>query len=171
MFCEICGREIVGKPGRSLVEGATLIVCQQCSKLGTALPGFPDKPVNHPNRPFIPPSHTHAPIERLPKAIEESDLLEEYSSIIKAGREKLGMSQQDLAFKAKEKLTMIQKIEIGKMLPTMRLTKELEHILRVKLLAPRDEIELPAPTRRTVPAPGMTLGDVALVKHKEDTDE
>lgn len=168
MFCEICGREIVGKPGRALVEGATLIVCQQCGKLGTALPGFPDK---QPRRPVIAPSHTHAPIERLPKAIEESDLLEDYPSIVKAGREKLGMSQQDLAFKAKEKLTVIQKIEIGKMLPTMRLTKELEHILRVKLLAPRDEIELPAPRPRTVPAPTMTLGDVALVKHKEDTDD
>ena len=168
MFCEICGREIVGKPGRSLVEGATLIVCQQCSKLGTALPGFPDKPAH---RPMVAPLHTHAPIERLPKAIEESDLLEEYSSIIKTGREKLGMSQQDLAFKAKEKLTVIQKIEIGKMLPTMRLTKELEHILRVRLLAPRDEIEIPAPPRKTTPMPSMTLGDVALVKHKEESDD
>jgi len=123
------------------------------------------------NRPIVAPSHTHAPIERLPKAIEESDLLEEYSSIVKAGREKLGMSQQDLAFKAKEKLTVIQKIEIGKMLPTMRLTKELEHILRIKLLAPRDEIELPAPTRKMVPAPSMTLGDIALVKNKEESDD
>ena len=168
MFCEICGREIVGKPGRSLVEGATLIVCQQCSKLGTALPGFPEKQVH---RPTVAPLHTHAPIERLPKAIEESDLLEEYSSIIKTGREKLGLSQQDLAFKAKEKLTVIQKIEIGKMLPTMRLTKELEHILRVRLLAPRDEIEIPAPPRKATPMPAMTLGDVALVKHKEGSDE
>ena len=168
MFCEICGREIVGKPGRSLVEGATLIVCQQCGKLGTALPGFPDRQAR---RPMVAPLHTHAPIERLPKAIEESDLLEEYSSIIKTGREKLRMSQQDLAFKAKEKLTVIQKIEIGKMLPTMRLTKELEHILRIRLLAPRDEIEIPAPPRKSTPMPTMTLGDVALVKHKEDSNE
>ena len=148
------------------MEGARLIVCQQCSSLGTQLPSFPDKP----RRPLVAPSHTHAPIERLPKAIEESDLVEEYSSIIKEGREKLGLSQQDLAFKAKEKLTMIQKIEIGKMLPTMRLTKELEHILRVRLLVPRDEIELPAPPRRPSPSPGVTLGDVALVRHKEDTN-
>ena len=168
MFCEICGREVVGKPGRALVEGATLIVCQQCSKLGTALPGFPDRPAR---RPVIAPSHTHAPIERLPKAVEESDLLEDYSRIVKEAREKLGLSQHDLAFKAKEKLTVIQKIEIGKMLPTMRLTKELEHILRIRLLAPRDEIEIPAPPRRAAPAPSMTLGDIALVRHKEHTEE
>jgi putative transcription factor len=167
MFCEICGHEIVGKPGRSLVEGATLIVCQQCSTIGTKLPSFPDRP----RRPTIAPSHTHAPIERLPKAVEESDLIEEYSRVVKEGREKLGISQQDLAFKAKEKLTVIQKIEIGKMLPTMRLSKELEHILRVRLLVPREELELPSPPRKASPAPVVTLGDVALVKHKQDIDE
>lgn len=167
MFCEICGHEIVGKPGRSLVEGATLIVCQQCSSIGTKLPSFSDRP----RRPIIAPSHTHAPIERLPKAVEESDLIEEYSRVVKEGREKLGISQQDLAFKAKEKLTVIQKIEIGKMSPTIRLSKELEHILRVRLLVPREELDLPSLPRRASPSPVVMLGDVALVKHREETDE
>ena len=167
MFCEICGREIVGKPARSLVEGARLIVCQQCSGLGTQLPSFPDRS----HRPLVASSHTHAPIERLPKAVEESDLVEEYSTIVKEARAKLGLSQQDLAFKAKEKVTVIQKIEIGKMLPTMRLAKELEHILRVRLLVPRDEFDLPAPPRRPLPQSGVTLGDVALVRHKEEPNE
>jgi putative transcription factor len=120
---------------------------------------------------MITPSHTHAPIERLPKAVEESDLIEEYSHVIKEAREKLRISQQDLAFKAKEKLTVIQKIEIGKMSPTMRLSKELEHILRIILLVPREELDVPSPPRRASPAPMVTLGDVALVKHKNDVDE
>ena len=166
MFCEICGREIVGKPARSLVEGARLIVCQQCSSLGTRLPSFPDRPA----RPIIAPSHTHAPIEKLPKAVEESDLIEDYPTTVKKARAKLGLSQKDLAFKAKEKVTVIQKIEIGKMLPTMRLAKELEHILRIRLLVPRDELEVPAPPRRPSPLPGVTLGDVALVRHKGESE-
>jgi putative transcription factor len=172
LFCEICGREIVGKPGRSLVEGARLIVCQQCSDIGTRLPSFPDRPA--PRRPSVVPSHTshtHAPIEKLPKAVEESDLIEEYPIVIKEARAKLGLSQQDLAFKAKEKVTMIQKIEIGKMLPPMRLAKELEHILRVRLLVPKDELDIPAPPRRQAPSPGVTLGDVALVRRKEESDD
>jgi uncharacterized protein (TIGR00270 family) len=107
----------------------------------------------------------------LPKVVEESDLIEEYASVIKEGRTKLGLSQQDLAFKAKEKLTMIQKIEIGKMSPTIRLSKELEHILHVKLLAPREEIDLPAPKIRPPPFSGATLGDVALVKNKHKPTE
>jgi len=120
---------------------------------------------------MIAPSRTHAPIEKLPKDVEDSDLVEEYPTVIKEGREKNGLSQQDLAFKAKEKVTVIQKIEIGKMLPTMRLAKELEHILRIRLLVPRDELDLPPPPRRSIPEPRVTLGDVALVRHREGEDE
>jgi len=112
------------------------------------------------------PSHTRTPIESLPKAVEDSDLVEDYSLIVKGAREKLGMSQTDLAVKAREKVTVIQKIELGKMMPTMRLTKELEHILRVKLLAPRGELETSTvPVRQAGPRE-LTLGDIALVKHK-----
>jgi uncharacterized protein (TIGR00270 family) len=115
--------------------------------------------------------HTRTPIESLPKAVEESDLVEDYPEIVKGGRERLGMTQTDLAFKAKEKLTVIQKIELGKILPTMRLTKELEHILRVKLLAPRGEIERSTvPVRQSGPQE-VTLGDIALVKHRESQNK
>jgi uncharacterized protein (TIGR00270 family) len=140
-----------------------LIVCQKCVSLGTQLPSLPSATF----RPRQVQSHTHAPIERLPKAVEESDLVEDYSVIVKEGREKLGLTQQDLAFKAKEKLSVIQKIEIGKMLPTMRLSKELEHILRVKLLVPREEVEIPALVKKVPPLPGATLEDVALVRHRD----
>ena len=113
------------------------------------------------------PYHTRTPIESLPKAVEDSDLVEDYPEIVKEGREKLGLSQTDLAFKAKEKLTVIQKIELGKILPTMRLTKELEHILRVKLLAPRAELEVSTVPIRQAGPRELTLGDIALVRHKE----
>ena len=166
MYCEVCGSEIIGKPARSLVEGATLIVCHQCASLGKELPGFPEK---RPNafRPGAVSSHTRAPIETLPRSIEESDLVEDYPQIVKEGRERLALSQTDLAFKAKEKLTVIQKIELGKIVPTMRLTKELEHILRVKLLAPRGELEVTNVPIRQVGPRELTLGDIALVKHRE----
>ena len=113
------------------------------------------------------PSHTRTPIESLPKGVEDSDLVEDYPLIVKDAREKLHLSQTDLAFRAKEKLTVIQKIELGKIMPTMRLTKELEHILRVKLLAPREELEVSTvPVRQTGPRE-LTLGDIAVVRHKE----
>ena len=93
--------------------------------------------------------------------------MEDYPQVVKEGREKLGLSQTDLAFKAKEKLTVIQKVELGKILPTMRLTRELEHILRVKLLAPREELEVSTiPVRQAGPRE-LTIGDIALVRHRE----
>lgn len=167
MFCEVCGREIVGKPARSLVEGATLIVCRNCAALGKELPGFSDRP-----RPRTLPaasrlgSKPRPPIESLPRSIEESDLVDDYPRVIKQAREKMGLSQHELAFKAKEKLTVIQKIELEKMLPTMRLTRELEHVLRVKLLVPKEEVEVPTPSPRLTSTAEATLGDVALVRQK-----
>ena len=112
-------------------------------------------------------SHTRTPIESLPKGVEDSDLVEDYPRIVKDAREKLRLSQTDLAFKAKEKLTVIQKIELGKIMPTMRLTKELEHILRVKLLAPREELEVSTVPVKQAGSRELTLGDIALVRHKE----
>lgn len=144
-----------------------MIVCRSCAGLGKELPGFPDRP-----RSRIQPiasslgSKPRPPIESLPRSIEESDLVDDYPRIIKQAREKVGLSQQDLAFKAKEKLTVIQKIELEKMLPTMRLTRELEHILRVKLLVPREEVEVPTPSPSLSSSAETTVGDVALVRQK-----
>ncbi len=167
MFCEICGNEIEGKPGRALVEGATLVVCSNCSGLGTALPGFPDRP--RARVPAMPRtvSTSRPVVERLPRTVEESELVDDFPRIIKQAREKHGLTQQQLAFKAKETITMIQKIELGKMQPPTRLAAELEHILRVKLLAPKQEVEIPNPPLRQSGDEGATLGDVAIVRHKE----
>ena len=168
MFCEICGSEIEGRPGRALVEGATLVVCNNCSDLGTALPGFPDRPrARSPMMPRI--VSTRPAVHTLPKAVEDSELVDEFPRIIKQAREKLGLPQQQLAFKAKETVTMIQKIELGKMQPPMRLAMELEHVLRVKLLAPKEEVEIPNPPVRQTGDEGPTLGDVAIVRHKENS--
>ena len=103
----------------------------------------------------------------MPRSIEESDLVDDYPRVVKQAREKMGLSQQELAFRAKEKLTVIQKIELEKMLPTMRLTRELEHVLRVKLLVPKEEIEVPTPSPSLTSSSEATLGDVALVRQKD----
>jgi putative transcription factor len=67
--------------------------------------------------------------------------------------------------KVKERLSVIQKIELGKMAPNMRLAKELEHVLRIKLLVLASEPPIPKL------APGatkeVTLADVARIRSKE----
>ena len=57
----------------------------------------------------------------------------------------------------KEKLSVIQKIETGKVAPNTRLCRLLEHELKVKLLVPQKEAELP---KNAVPSE-VTLGDIS----------
>jgi len=77
---------------------------------------------------------------------------------------KLGWSQADLAKKVKEKLSVIQKIETGKMTPDTQLCRQLQHELKIKLLVPRKET--PAP-KTTAPAE-VTLGDIVKIKGRPD---
>lgn len=101
----------------------------------------------------------------LPSAIEQLELDEDYSEIIKDGRAKANLSQEELARIVKEKLSMIQKIESRKVIPNMKLAKAIEHVLRVKLLVPPSEI--PVPASRQKPTPEVTLADVARIKAKD----
>lgn len=101
----------------------------------------------------------------LPSAIEQLELDEDYSEIIKDGRAKANLSQEELARIVKEKLSMIQKIESRKVIPNMKLAKAIEHVLRVKLLVPPSEI--PVPASRQKPSPEVTLADVARIKAKD----
>ncbi|MCW4019757.1 MAG: TIGR00270 family protein, partial [Candidatus Bathyarchaeota archaeon] len=35
MTCEVCGREIVGKPLKAMIGEAKMVVCRDCAKLGS----------------------------------------------------------------------------------------------------------------------------------------
>jgi putative transcription factor len=70
--------------------------------------------------------------------------------------------------KAKERLSVIQKIELGKMAPDMRLARTLEHVLRIKLLVSRTE--LPVPKLSATPAKEVTLADIARIRKKDGRD-
>jgi len=72
--------------------------------------------------------------------------------------------------KVKEHLSVIRKIELGKMIPNMRLVKELEHVLRVKLLVLTSEPPVPKPAPDATKE--VTLADVARIRKKgKDTTE
>jgi len=70
--------------------------------------------------------------------------------------------------KVKERLSVIQKIELGKIVPNMRLAKELEHVLRVKLLVLTSEPPVPKPAPSATKE--ITLADVAKIRRKERTE-
>ena len=168
MNCDICGKVIAGLAFRVRVEGAKMLVCSSCQHLGKSYQE--ERPV--PTRPYAPstlrmPRTTHRRAPELPRGMEESEVAEDYSNLVRSHRMKMGLSQEELAKQVKERLSVIQKIEIGKIAPDSRLCRELEHVLRIKLLVPRKAT--PAP-KMAAPAE-VTLGDIIRVKEKQKTTE
>ena len=173
--CDICGRQIHGRPNRVVVEGAEMTACGDCASLGTPYQEAKPIPLTTPIPVATRMSSTRlrsVPSKladrRAPREVQEFDLAENYPQIIQKARRKLELSQEDLAMKVKEHLSFIQKIELGKMEPNVRLVRALEHVLRVKLLVLTSEPPVPKP------APGtrqeITLADVAKIKKKEGKD-
>ena len=164
MNCDICGREIVGQAFKVKVEGAKLMVCRNCQGLGKP---YQEDPLPRAPRPtgFV---RMARPLERrpteLPKEIQDLDVAENFSELVRKRRMKLGWSQEDLAKKVKEKLSVIQKVETGKITPDTQLCRQLQHELKIKLLVPRKET--PAPKTST-PAE-VTLGDIVKIKGRAD---
>jgi putative transcription factor len=167
LSCEICGEEIFGKPAKVIVEGAILEVCGKCAHLGKPYRGPQSvKRSQQPSRPRTAVVTTHEERRRpisLPRTYEEFDVVAGFGQKIRAAREHSGMTQADLAAKVKEKLSIIQKVELEKMVPNTNLCLALEHVLRMKLLTPRVEIPTGAVIAKTAEP---TLGDVVKVKRK-----
>lgn len=146
---------------RVIIEGAKLVACDGCSNLG--------KPVSnvHPSPRLLHPARRMT-IKKKPsygnKAATQLQLVDDLSSKVREARMKMNMSQEKLAVLAKEKLSIIQKIEAGRFLPTDFLAKGLEHILRVKLLVENEKVELPAVRQQG--SVDLKLGDVAKFRSK-----
>jgi len=150
---------------RVIIEGAKLVVCSDCSKLGKET-WEPTKPRSVIARPMVKPKPKP---QDLPREVAEYELPEDVAKRVRVAREKLSLTQEELAKRIKERLSIIQKIESGKIIPDMKLSRFLEHVLRIKLLVPRKE-----PTgvegQATTP-PELTLGDLVQFKKKSDKEK
>ena len=81
------------------------------------------------------------------------------------------MSHEDLGRKIREKVSVLRKIESGKMVPDLGLAERLEHALKVKLRVPSSE---PKAQYVSLSKPRVTtLGDLVLLKDtgKEEKKE
>lgn len=169
MQCEVCGKQIVGKPYKAIIEGAKLTVCNKCAKLGTGsweeeMPPKGKKPAKPLSTQKILPQKTAANV-----AEPTVELIEGFGQIIRQAREKLGLRHEDLGKKINEKVSVLKKIESQKMIPNHTLATKLEHALKIKLLVPPSE---PTPPRKLMaPPPKVTLGDIISLKDKEEKTE
>ncbi|MDP1694855.1 MAG: multiprotein bridging factor aMBF1 [Candidatus Woesearchaeota archaeon] len=150
--CDMCGSE---KPLNSVfVEGTTLQVCASCSRYGKALP----KPTH--------PVSSQQPSQQRARQHMESEtnelLVDTFASLIKQAREKLGMQHKDLAQAAKEKESVIQHIESGKLKPSLPLAQRLEKILHITLV----ELYIPPANISSSQDNALTIGDLVKIRKK-----
>ncbi|MDI3502159.1 MAG: putative transcription factor [Archaeoglobi archaeon] len=149
MQCEICGREVSNlkkvRVGRALMN-----VCDRCAHLGEEV---------HETRVETP---RRAPPKRSVAEMPVEDIIPNYSEVIREARERLGLSQEELARKIKEKVSLIRKIERGELTPEEKVARKLEKELGIKLM---ERIESPKIEKKELPST-LTLGDVVVVRRK-----
>jgi putative transcription factor len=169
--CEVCGRKIHGKPYKVMIEGAKLTVCGKCAKHGTIVweEAKPKTVVT-----LKPRITRHRPLKirskkPLPQRASDSilELVEKFDVKIRQAREKLGLSHEELGRKISEKVSVLKKIETGKMTPDNKLAAKLEHALKIKLLVPASEEKIPQTKISEPVSRELTLGDLIQLNKKK----
>ncbi len=154
MECELCGKSIVSAiPVK--IEGSTVEVCGSCAQYGER--------VTKKKKSFQPPSW-QPQSRRRPSNLRKDDeleLFEDYPQIIKSAREKRGMNQEQLGKLLKERASVINRIEGGKMKPDSKLINKLENTLGIKIKGKieTEKIVSTGSTNRE-----LTLGDMVKIK-------
>lgn len=94
----------------------------------------------------------------------KEELIEDFNIKIRKARESKNLSREELGQKIYEKVSVINRIESGKMIPDIRLTKKLENALNITLIENVEELDLSKYTGNS--SQGRTLGNVVKIKKR-----
>ena len=131
MQCEVCGRPLRGPSFLVEIDGATLRVCNSCTRFGSKVQ--PKKEII----PKIKKTTTYSSHFKTPSL----ELTVDYHLEIKNAREKSRLSQEQLGHKINEKPSVIKLLESRRLKPDDILAKKIEHALKIKLLVPPEDAE------------------------------
>ncbi|MHA1129430.1 MAG: multiprotein bridging factor aMBF1 [Candidatus Helarchaeota archaeon] len=163
--CDVCGRKITGKPQFRYFEGARLMVCDICARFAEKQQPPPQKSSNYRLK-----TPQHRVKRKFPKrSTRNLELRDDYAKIIREAREKKNWTQKKLANKLLERLSMIRRIESGKMQPEESVIKKLEQALDISLFISTNDI--PEVKLETKIPSDMTLGDIVHLKTKKKQSE
>ena len=155
-YCEMCGAPLKGKGITVSYEGSIITVCPSCyNKIKKAAKVVDEKQL-------IKKNEAKKKIKALaPKLSTEVELevVDDYYKLIKEARERLGLSQQQLAQQLKVSENIIKRFESGKLKPTIQQARQLEKILGIKLLRPVESEEESEEADFE-----LTLGDVVNIR-------
>ena len=164
MQCEVCGRQIFGTPIRAIIEGAKMTVCSKCAKLGSGY--WEPKPQRRAKKSLQNQSITSfSKRKQRPMVTENLELVGDLGQRVRQARRRMELSHEDLGRKIREKVSVLRKIESGKMVPDLGLAEKLEHSLKITLRVPASEPEV-KPISSSKPR-GTTLGDLVQFKVKK----
>ena len=163
MECEICGKPVPeNNPIRAKIEGSVMVVCKECSKLGTVQKAPPKTKYVKQNKGKKPANTRKRNYSRNDEPSEE--LIEDFSFEVRKAREAKDWSREDLGRKINERVSVITRIETGKMTPDTKLTKKLEKALNIKLLEKVDNVDLNQFINSS--SGERTLGNIMKIKRK-----
>lgn len=142
-----------------------MIVCRDCAKLGSAhweaqLPHRTKRTVKS-----LKPLKLSVKKPSTPSLTETLELVDDFGPRIRKAREKLELSHEDLGRKIGEKVSVLRKIESGKMTPDHAFAEKLGHALKIKLLVQPSEPKAPS-TVSSSPRE-ITLGEIIQLKKKK----
>lgn len=174
MDCEVCGNPIFGRGIRVLIDGAELVVCGRCASGATAVKTSrpaasttPRRSTPSAPRPRSPPQVRRRP--SVPTVPEDVELIDDYGQVIRKARQAMQLNQEDLCRKIAEKVSVLQKIESGRLVPDDSLVKKLEHALKIQLLQP--PTKTPIKDDKFTRPMELTLGDIAIMQKKREEGE
>jgi putative transcription factor len=140
--CEVCGSPLPPTPNRVEIDGAVMVVCANCARLGKPVGAPPGTLRRRPGQTRAVPR----PVSQ-PPAQTEYDLDPEYNVRIRQAREKMGLSQEQLGKLINEKPSVIRMVETRKLMPDGTLTRKFMHELKIDLMVPLADLEGRNPSR------------------------
>lgn len=154
MQCDICGSKDAAV--KALIEGTEMSVCQGCAAYGKVVSRVVNKPVIR-NHPEVVQKHV----------VERGEIVQmlvsDYSNIVKAKREKMGINQEEAAKKLSIKESLLHKIETASFEPNIELARKLEKFYSVHLVEEVKEESVHGTIRKEEE---FTIGDFIKVKGK-----
>lgn len=142
MDCELCGAKNANR--KTKIESAVLSVCDRCVSMGQEIAVQNIRPVVRPRA-------------AMPEELELT-VRTDAAGLVRREREKRGLSQEQLAQKLAEKVSIIKRVEEG-WTPPMTTIRKLERFLNVKLMESAPVSELKQNTQKKQ----LTMGDVAEI--------
>jgi putative transcription factor len=149
MQCDLCGSQT--KLYQAVVEGSIVDVCSNCLKFGKQLEKKDSFDVEK--------------LTKINKKIKEENLdflRDDYNTLIREKREKLNLTQEELAKKLNEKTSVIQKLENKSITPNDKLVKKLEDFFGFKLTENYDAANVDISIKNQT----LTIGDLIKFKKK-----